>query len=124
MRDVELADYGLDVDARRSDESEALDDAAAGEAAGAIGIAIDLHVHHLAVFGIHRGVGVDEDVVIEADIEWHDERLFWIGVKSADDVAMRPAQHLRDLTDDDVAVLDLAIGRTFLVDAHDDEIAV
>ena len=106
MRDVELADDQLDVDAGLADHAEDFDDAAAGDVAGAVGIAVDLDVHHLLIARVHRAVAIDDDVVIEARVERRDERLIGIGVKAADDGAMRAAQHFRHFADDEFALAD------------------
>ena len=124
VRDLELADDQLDVDARLADETENFDDAAAGDVAGAVGVAVDLDVDHLLVARVHRAVAVDDDVVVEPRVERRHERLVGIGVKAADDGAVRAAQHRRHFADDELALPDGVELRAVLVDANDDEIAV
>ncbi len=88
MRDVELANDDFNVHAGIADESEDFDDAPRGQRIGAIGIAVQLDVHHLAVAGVHRLSTLDEDVVVDTGIERHDERLARVGMESTDDRAM------------------------------------
>src|SRR3954453_21136576 len=119
-----LADDDLDVDAGLADEAEDLDDAAAGVRGGAVGVGVELHVHHLAVARVHGLAALDHDVGVDARIERRDPRRVLVGVKTADHGAVRAAQHLRDLAGVVVAVADALDLRVLAVAAHDDEVAV
>src|SRR5439155_11154041 len=115
----------LDIDARLTDEAEELDDAAVSEVRAAIGIAIDLDVHHLAVARAHRVfLAVDDDVGIDAEVVRHDEGLPIAAVKTSDDGAMRAPKNLRDLAGDEIASAKFFEFWMALIDAHDHEIAV
>ena len=124
MRDMKLADDQLDVDAGLADHAENFDDAAARDVAGAVGIAVDLDVHHLLIARVERAVVIDDDVVIEARVERRHVRLIGIRVKASGHSAMRAAQHLRHFSDDELALADGVVLRRVLVDADDDEIAI
>ncbi len=124
VRDVVLADDHFDVHARIADEAEDLHDAAAGKVRGAVGITVDLHVDHLAVAGVARAVGLDQDVGVDSEIERHDVRLDFVRVKASHDGVVGAAQDLRHFTDDEVTAVELAEGRRLLVDAYYDQIAV
>ena len=67
-----------------------------GEVGGAVGIAVDLDVDHLAVARVHRVVVIDDDVVSMRESKG---TTYGCGsaVKAADDGAVRAAQHLRRL---------------------------
>jgi hypothetical protein len=121
---MELADDDLDVHAGLAEKSENFDHPAAGDGAGAVGIAVDLHVDHLAVARFHGPAGVDEDVVVEPDVERHDEGLIGMLVKAADHGAMRAAKHTHHFADDQFPLAELLVLRLLLVDADDDQVAV
>jgi hypothetical protein len=123
VRDVVLADDHFDVHAGIADHAQDLDHASAGEMRGAVGIPVDLDVHHLAVARVERGVVVDEDVGVDADVEWHDVR-FGAGVKAADHGTVRAAEDAHDLAVDVLAVADAAALGGPLVHPDDHQVAV
>ena len=124
VRDVMLADDHFDVDAGLADEAEDFDHAAAGVRRGAVGIAVELHVHHLAVARVHRGAGLDDDVGVDARIERRDPRLLLVVVKAADDGAVGAAENRRHFADVEVAVAHALDLRVLAVAADDDEVAI
>jgi hypothetical protein len=123
MGNVVLANHDLDVDAGIADESEDFHDPAVGEVGGPVGVAVDLDVDHFPVARLHRGIGSDEDVVVDAHVERHDVGIV-TGVKAADHGAMRATEDLHDLAVDVLAVADAADLRIALVDADDHQVAV
>ncbi len=96
VRDVELPDDDLDVDARLAEHAQFLDHAAERERFGA-GIALDVDVDHLALARAHRRARIDLDVLVEAGVERAKEGRGRL-MEAADDRAVLPLEDARDLS--------------------------